>query len=143
MNRIETELVHPPSSVDPTGAASVPIYQTATFDLAAGGRFDYSRSGNPTREVLEAQLARLDAASRALAYPSGVTAIDAVLSLLRPGEEILVADDLYGGTVRLLRSLADRLEVTVTPFDMTDPSSLRTRVTSRTRGVLGARSSLG
>src|SRR5687767_14355272 len=101
-----------PGPDDPHRPVATPIYQTATFDqesAAAFGRFDYSRSGNPTREVLENHIARLEGGLRAFAFASGLAALTAVTRLLRPGDEILACDDLYGGTYRLFsRILAER-----------------------------------
>lgn len=105
--RPETFLVHPPrTDGEHTGASSTPIYQSATFAIDEGSRWDYSRSGNPTREVLEVQLALLDDASHAIAYNSGVAALAAVFRLVPRGGTIACAADLYGGTFRLLDLLA-------------------------------------
>src|SRR5439155_13729370 len=93
---------------DPYRPVATPIYQTATFEQesAAGfGEYDYSRSGNPTRTVLEQQLARLENADRAFCFASGLAAITAVSRLLRPGDELLAADDLYGGTCRFFSKI--------------------------------------
>ena len=89
---------------DPYRPVATPIYQTATFEQESAiefGQYDYSRSGNPTRSVLERQLAALEHAQSAFCFASGLAAITAVTRLLRPGDEILAADDLYGGTCRL------------------------------------------
>src|SRR5581483_9907287 len=88
-----------------TGATVVPIYATSTFTQEAPGRhkgYEYSRSGNPTRTALETCLAALEGGERALAFASGLAASTAVLSALRPGDEVAAAADLYGGTFRLL-----------------------------------------
>src|SRR5262249_31901915 len=89
---------------DPFQPVATPIYQTATFDQESAeqfGRYDYSRSGNPTRTVLETQLAQLENASSAHCFASGLAAISAVVRLLSAGDEVLADDDLYGGTYRL------------------------------------------
>src|SRR5207253_11331417 len=86
-------------------ATVVPIYATSTFTQAAPGQhrgYEYSRSGNPTRTALETCLAALEGGERALAFASGLAATTAVLSTLRPGDEVVAAADLYGGTFRLL-----------------------------------------
>lgn len=88
-----------------TGAVSMPIYQSATFRHPALGEstgFDYSRSGNPTRQALEETLAQLEGGARALAFSSGMAAIDCLLRLFSPGDRILVTEDLYGGTFRIM-----------------------------------------
>ena len=78
-----------------TGAVSVPIFQTSTFDCADQNQFDYTRSGNPTRDALEELCARIDHASSAFAFTSGMAALTAVLRLLRPGETVLASSDIY------------------------------------------------
>src|SRR5690349_13999662 len=88
-----------------TGATVVPIYATSTYTQEAPGRhkgYEYSRSGNPTRTALETCLAALEAGERGLAFASGLAATTAVLSILKPGDEVAAAADLYGGTYRLL-----------------------------------------
>jgi cystathionine beta-lyase/cystathionine gamma-synthase len=101
-----TRAIHAGQEADPaTGATVVPIYATSTFTQEAPGRhkgYEYSRSGNPTRAALEACLASLEGGERALAFASGLAAATAVLSRLRPGDEVAAAADLYGGTFRLL-----------------------------------------
>ena len=101
-----TRAIHAGQEADPaTGATVVPIYATSTFTQEAPGRhkgYEYSRSGNPTRAALETCLAALEGGERALAFASGLAATTAVLSILRPGDEVAAAADLYGGTFRLL-----------------------------------------
>src|SRR5689334_24642366 len=101
-----TRAIHAGQDADPaTGATVVPIYATSTFTQEAPGRhkgYEYSRSGNPTRSALETCLAALEGGERALAFASGLAATAAVLSLLKPGDEVAAAADLYGGTYRLL-----------------------------------------
>lgn len=101
-----TRAVHAGQEADPaTGATVVPIYATATYTQEAPGKhkgYEYSRSGNPTRAALETCLAALEGGERGLAFASGLAATTAVLSTLRPGDEVATAADLYGGTFRLL-----------------------------------------
>ena len=101
-----TRAIHAGQDADPaTGATVVPIYATSTYTQAAPGKhkgYEYSRSGNPTRTALETCLAALEEGERGLAFASGLAATTAVLSLLRPGDEVVAAADLYGGTYRLL-----------------------------------------
>lgn len=101
-----TRAIHAGQEADSaTGATIVPIYATSTFTQEAPGRhkgYEYSRSGNPTRTALETCLAALESGERALAFASGLAATTAVLSVLRPGDEVAAAADLYGGTFRLL-----------------------------------------
>src|SRR5437762_4535519 len=101
-----TRAIHAGQEADPaTGATIVPIYATSTYTQEEPGRhkgYEYSRSGNPTRTALETCLAALEGGERALAFASGLAATTAVLSALRPGDEVAAAADLYGGTFRLL-----------------------------------------
>ena len=101
-----TRAIHSGQDADPaTGATVVPIYATSTYTQAAPGQhkgYEYSRSGNPTRTALESCLAALESGERGLAFASGLAATTAVLSPLRPGDEVAAAADLYGGTFRLL-----------------------------------------
>src|ERR1700704_5621991 len=101
-----TLAIHAGQGADPaTGATVVPIYATSTYTQEAPGKhkgYEYSRSGNPTRAALETCLAALEGGERGLAFASGLAATTAVLSILRPGDEVAAAADLYGGTYRLL-----------------------------------------
>lgn len=113
----DTKLIHDPrlfSEHNPSTAT--PIFQTATFaqsSSAANDRYDYSRSGNPTRDVLEQQLARLEEGEKGLAFSSGMAAITAVTSLVHAGETIVTGCDLYGGTSRLLGHLKEAQQIEV------------------------------
>src|SRR5438132_9537537 len=101
-----TRAIHAGQEPDPaTGANIVPIYATSTYTQAGPGQhkgYEYSRSGNPTRASLETCLAALEGGERGLAFASGLAASTAVFSLLKPGDEVVAAADLYGGTYRLL-----------------------------------------
>jgi cystathionine gamma-lyase len=101
-----TLAIHAGQDADPaTGAPVVPIYATSTYTQAGPGQhkgYEYSRSGNPTRTALETCLAALEGGERGLAFASGLAATTAVFSLLKPGDEVVAAADLYGGTYRLL-----------------------------------------
>ena len=123
--------------VDPqTGAISVPIYQTATFVQEAPGQhkgFDYSRSNNPTRAVLESVLAKLEHGSTGLAFASGLAAIDTVLKLLKSGDEILAVDDIYGGAYRLFTHVYEKLGIKITYVDTTDVNNVLNALTPNTK----------
>src|SRR5215475_12152507 len=101
-----TRAIHAGQEADSaTGATVVPIYATSTYAQEAPGHhkgYEYSRTGNPTRTALEACLAALEGGERGLAFASGLAAETAILSLLKPGDEVVAAADLYGGTYRLL-----------------------------------------
>jgi cystathionine gamma-synthase len=104
--RISTALVHTGVGRDPTtGSITAPLYQTASFQhpgLGDSTGYDYSRSKNPTRNVLEEGLARLEGGTRGLAFASGMAAIHCALQLFGPGDHIVLTEDLYGGTYRLV-----------------------------------------
>ncbi|MDR3201741.1 MAG: PLP-dependent aspartate aminotransferase family protein [Bifidobacteriaceae bacterium] len=114
---LTTACVHGPGPrFDPTGAVSMPIYQTATFAHPGIGQstgFDYTRAGNPTRERLEQTVAALEGAQRALAFTSGMAAVTTVLELFRPGDHLIASADLYGGTHRLLAEVATKNGIAV------------------------------
>ena len=138
--KFETQLVHYESAPgDPFQPSATPIYQTATFrqpGIGVPGEYDYTRSGNPTRTVLERQLARLEGGAGALAFNSGMAAISAVASLLNSGEEMLAGDDLYGGTWRLLVRVLNRQGVAVRFVDTTDAHAVAKALLRRPRLLL-------
>ncbi|KZT29708.1 cystathionine beta-lyase [Neolentinus lepideus HHB14362 ss-1] len=112
-----------PFAKDQYGSSSVPIYQTATFKGVAG-EYDYSRSGNPTRSHLEHHIAKISSAGHAFAVSSGMAALDIITRLLKPGDEIIAGDDLYGGTNRLLTYLKTNGGVIVHHVDTTVPENI-------------------
>jgi cystathionine beta-lyase len=123
---------------DPYRPIATPIYQTATFEqerVDAFGEYDYSRSGNPTRAVLERQLAILENGAHAYCFSSGMAAISAVARLLRAGDEILADVDLYGGTCRLFSKVLDRTGIRVRYADARDLESFARHLTPATKLV--------
>jgi cystathionine beta-lyase len=136
---LATELVHT-EGTDQYGASSIPIYQSATFKQtsASGGHqeYDYTRSGNPTRTHLERHLAKIMGANRVLAVSSGMGALDVITRLLRPGDEVITGDDLYGGTHRLLTYMATNQGIIVHHVDTTDVEAVRQQITEKTAMVL-------
>ena len=137
---LATELVYTEGS-DQYNASSVPIYQSATFKQtsATGGvsnEDDYTRSGNPTRTHLERHLAKIMRAQRALVVSSGMGALDVITRLLRPGDEVLTGDDLYGGTNRLLKYLSTNGGIVVHHIDTTDAETVKQHLTPKTAMVL-------
>ncbi|KAL9076515.1 MAG: hypothetical protein Q9161_000847 [Pseudevernia consocians] len=136
---LATELVYT-EGTDQYNASSTPIYQSATFkQTSAGGEgaeYDYTRSGNPTRTHLERHLAKIMRAERALVVSSGMGALDVITRLLRPGDEVVTGDDLYGGTNRLLKYLATNGGISVHHVDTTKPESVQSVVGSKTAMVL-------
>ncbi len=137
--KTSTLCVHQPMGSDPHGAVAPPIYQTATFRQPTAtefGEYDYTRTANPTRALLEGQLAALEGGGFAVAYASGMAALTALTRLVGQGEEIIAGDDLYGGTVRLLEQVLPRVGVVVRYADAADLDSLRRELTPRTRLIL-------
>ncbi|MEO6253419.1 MAG: PLP-dependent aspartate aminotransferase family protein [Ferruginibacter sp.] len=131
-----TELIHS-IPVDPlTGAISVPIYQTSTYVQDAPGvnkGYDYARSNNPTRGTLEAIIAQLEKGSIGIAFGSGLAAIDAVVKLLKSGDEILAVDDIYGGAFRLFTHIYEKFGITVNYVDTTDAANVFNAITPNTK----------
>jgi cystathionine beta-lyase len=123
--------------VDPlTGAISTPIYQTSTFVQQAPGvhnGFDYARSNNPTRAVLEQLIAKLEKGSNGYAFASGLAAIDAVVKLLSYGDEIIAVDDIYGGAFRLLTHVYQKFGITVKYVDTTHAENITAAITPKTK----------
>jgi cystathionine beta-lyase len=125
-----------PAPNDPTNPMVTPIYQTATFEqdhADSFGPYDYSRSGNPTRRVLEDQMAVLEGGTRGFAFSSGMAAITCVTHLLKPGDEILADWDLYGGTSRLFGKILNRAGIKVIFADASNPESFAAAVTAATK----------
>ena len=121
---------------DPFRPMATPIYQTATFEQAeatAFGPYDYSRSGNPTRTVLEDQIAALENGTRGFCFSSGMAAISTITRLLRTGDEILADSDLYGGTCRLFTCVLERTGITARYADACDWEAFARQINERTR----------
>ena len=131
-----TELIHS-IPVDPlTGAISVPIYQTSTFVQDAPGvnkGYDYSRSNNPTRAVLEQLIAKLEKGSTGLAFASGLAAIDCVIKLLKTGDEIVAVDDIYGGAFRLFNAVYEQFGIKVHYVDTSNTEKVFEAITPKTK----------
>lgn len=131
-------LTFDPAPGDRFTPANTPIYQTATFrqeDATSFGEYDYSRSGNPTRAVVEKQIAALEGGTRGFCFSTGLAAITAVTRLLSPGEEILACDDLYGGTYRLFSRILAKRGINVHYVDFTDLDAVAAAITRNTRLV--------
>jgi cystathionine beta-lyase len=123
---------------DPFRPMATPIYQTATFEqeeATAFGPYDYSRSGNPTRTVLEEQIALLENGTRGFCFASGMAAITCITRLLRTGDEIVADSDLYGGTCRLFTRVLDRTGITARYADACDVEAFAAQITERTKLV--------
>jgi cystathionine beta-lyase/cystathionine gamma-synthase len=121
-----------------TGAVTVPIYQTATFrhpGLGQSTGYDYSRTGNPTRQALEDGVARLDGAARGFAYSSGMAAITNLLLLFKSGDHMIVTEDLYGGTCRLFDKVFVQYGLTFSYVDTTDVAAVAAAIQPSTKAV--------
>lgn len=119
-----------------TGAISVPIYQTSTFIQEAPGihkGYDYARTNNPTRKVLEDLVAQLEKGTNGYAFASGLAAIDAVIKLLQSGDEIVAVDDIYGGAFRLFTHIYEKFGITVKYVDTTDAVNVLDAITEKTK----------
>ncbi|MHB1005735.1 MAG: trans-sulfuration enzyme family protein [Chloroflexota bacterium] len=127
------------SGDEPTGAISCPIYQTAAFrhpSLGQSTGYDYSRSANPTRTALESLAAEIEGGCQGFAFASGMAALATTLLLFRPGEHLVVSEDLYGGTYRLLNEVYKSYGLSATYVDTTDPGRVEAAITPATRGLL-------
>jgi cysteine-S-conjugate beta-lyase len=131
-----TELIHS-IPVDPlTGAISVPIYQTSTYVQDAPGvnkGYDYARSNNPTRGTLENIIAKLEKGEVGVAFGSGLAAIDAVVKLLKSGDEILAVDDIYGGAFRLFTHIYEKFGIKINYVDTTNVENVFSALTPNTK----------
>ncbi|EQC33943.1 cystathionine beta-lyase [Saprolegnia diclina VS20] len=127
---------------DPHGSATMPIYQTSTFAQKSAtefGAYDYTRSGNPTRAALERQMAEIEHGHRAFAFTSGMAALAAISRLAKAGDHIVLSDDSYGGTYRLLSKLTARNGVHVKYVDLSGhdgPANLRAAINTETKLVM-------
>lgn len=135
---VSTLLMNFENTFDPYGAISTPLYQTATFkqpSATENGPYDYTRSGNPTRDVLESLLAKLDKADRAFCFTSGMSALSAVTHLVRTGEEIVAGDDMYGGSDRLLSQVIPKTGTIVKRVNTADLDEVASAIGPQTKLV--------
>ena len=132
-----TKVLHAGITSDPsTGAVMTPIFQTSTYEQKAPGNhkgFEYARSKNPTRSVLEANLAALENGKDAACFGSGMAAMDAVVKLLKTGDEVICCNDLYGGSYRLLEKVYKQLGIHSKYVDMSDVESITKHITDKTK----------
>lgn len=136
----ETALIHGGISIDErTGAVNIPIYQTSTYKQDGLGKmrgYEYSRTGNPTREALESLIAELEGGVAGFAFASGMAALTAVLSLLHSGDRVLISSNVYGGTFRLLDKVFDHFGITYTIADTTDLAVFESQITDDVKAVV-------
>src|SRR6202171_1485788 len=137
--KFATRVIHAGMEPDPsTGAIIPPIYQTSTFVQEAPGDnkgYEYARSQNPTRKALETALASIENAKFGVSFSSGVAASDAVIRLLLPGDEVIAANDMYGGTFRLFSKIFEKTGIHFHYVDMRDPKNIRTLINERKKMI--------
>lgn len=132
-----TKIIH--AGIEPdktTGSIVPPIYETATYVLEEVGKdkgFDYTRASNPTREILEKNLAAIEEGKYGISFASGMAAIDAVMKLLKPGDHVVVSDDVYGGTSRLFNKILSKYGIEFTYVDTSSEELLKKTIQSNTK----------
>ena len=134
-----TKYIHAGATPDPsTGAIMIPIYQTSTYVQEAPAQhkgYEYARSQNPTRKALEDAYAEIENANFGLAFGSGVAATDAIIKLLQPGDEVICAEDMYGGSYRIFTKVFARFGIIFTMVDTTNASNVETVLSEKTKMV--------
>lgn len=132
-----TKVIHGGQHHEPaTGSVNVPVFLTSTFAQTSPGvhsGYEYSRAANPTRQALEDSLASIENGARGLAFGSGLAAIDCVLKLLNPGDEVVAVDDLYGGTYRMFTRLFEKYQLKFTFVNFDDVSKIADVITDKTK----------
>lgn len=135
--KIGTKVIHGGLSPDPaTGAIMTPIYQTSTYAQEQPGvhkGYEYARSKNPTRSALESNLASIENGKYAMCFSSGIAAIDAVLKLLKPGDEVLSTGDLYGGTYRIFTQIFEQYQIKFKFVDMASFEVMEAQISANTK----------
>jgi len=135
----ETACIHAVRSTShQTGAVAVPIFQSATFSHPGVGQstgYDYSRSGNPTREYVEGLLAALEGGTGACAFTSGMAAMAALMELFSPGDEIIATDDLYGGTIRLFEHISRKNGIVTKYVDTSDLTAVEAAISEKIKAI--------
>jgi len=137
--KFESKVIHAGIEPDPsTGAIMTPIFQTSTYVQASPGDhkgFEYARTGNPTRQALEKNLAALENGKFGICFGSGMAAMDAILQLLNPGDEIIATNDLYGGSYRLITKVHQRYGLKGKFINMSKPASVARKIGKHTKMV--------
>lgn len=135
--KLATKYIHAGAHPDPsTGAIMTPIYQTSTYAQEAPGKhkgYEYARSQNPTRTALEEALAAIENGKHALSFSSGVAATDAVIKLLEPGDEVIAASDMYGGTYRLFTKIFEKFGIKFHYVNMQDANNIKPFINNKTK----------
>ena len=135
--KFDTKVVQAGMTPDPTtGAILPPLYQTATYVLEEVGRdkgFDYTRSANPTRQIMEEMLATIDGGKYGVAYASGMAAVDSCMKLLKAGDHVVCSDDVYGGVSRHFNQILVNYDLHFTYVDSSDPANVEHAITPNTK----------
>lgn len=136
--KFNTKVIHGNQHAEPhTGSVNVPVFLTSTFAQKSPGQlragYEYSRGANPTRQALEDALASIENGARGLAFGSGLAAIDCVLKLLNPGDEVIAVDDLYGGTYRMFTRLFQKYQLKFTFVNFDDVSKIAELINDKTK----------
>ncbi|WP_163193098.1 trans-sulfuration enzyme family protein [Clostridium thermarum] len=136
---IETNAVHGAGFIKSlTGAVSTPIYQSATFkhrELGVSTGYDYSRLSNPTRDELEKTVALLEGGKDALAFASGMTAVSNLFAIFKPGDHIVISDDIYGGTYRYIEEVLKEYGIAADYVDTTDLQAVKAAIKANTKTI--------
>lgn len=136
--QLNTKVIHSIPVDELTGSISTPIYQTSTYNQSFPGvtkGFDYSRTNNPTRKVLEDLITTLEEGTHGFAFASGLAAVDAVIKLLQTGDEVLAVDDIYGGTFRIFSKVYSKLGINVKYTDTTDLTNIIDNISDKTKFI--------
>src|SRR5205809_3786891 len=136
-HKFGTKAIHAGADPDPsTGAIMTPIYQTSTYVQESPGKhkgYAYARGKNPTRIALEKCIASLENAKHGLCFSSGMGASDAIIKLLRPGDEVIAADDLYGGSYRMFEKIFSPFGIRFHYANMGEPGNIKKFINDKTK----------
>lgn len=137
--RFSTKLLHGENTIDKnTGSVTLPIYQSSTFhqfDIDNFGEYDYARSGNPTRNILEKEFAKLEGGEFAFAFSSGMAAISSVISIFSANDHLVISGDVYGGTYRAVTSIFSRFNIEFTFVDASNIDNIKNAIKDNTKAV--------
>jgi cystathionine beta-lyase len=135
--KFNTKVIHAGVHPDPsTGAIMTPIYQTSTFvqeEIGVHKGFEYSRTGNPTRQALENNLAAIEGGKYGACFGSGLAAIDAVIKMLKPGDEVISTNDLYGGSYRIFTTIFEKYGIKFHFVNMLDVKNIEEKINDKTK----------
>ena len=135
--KFNTKVIHAGVHPDPaTGAIMTPIYQTSTYvqeKIGIHKGFEYSRTGNPTRAILENNLSAIEGGKFGACFGSGLAAIDAVIKMLNPGDEVISTNDLYGGSYRIFTTIFEKYGINFHFVNMMDVNNIQEKINSKTK----------